>query len=303
MALNRLLRLSRRAIFRNILPLAAGFSFSAAAFAESEQKSADAVAAELANPNASLGFLTFPIDYVQYKGDAPGASDQTAWKLNFQPSLPYPINETTNLFFRPLVPIYRDQPVPVVGGDAIVPEEPDFSTQGFSGTGTQLGDISFDVAIGKTLSSGTVVVGGVVGTLPTATDDRVGLDQYLLGPEFLLGQGGNWGFVGLLVSHQWDVAGEDNFSTSITGGQYFYTINLKNAWQIQAQPTFSFNHNAAKGNRATLPLGIGIAKTTILGRTPWKFGLQYWHYVESPDDFGPKYQVRFTISPVINLPW
>ncbi len=28
-----------------------------------------------------------------------------------------------------------------------------------------------------------------------------------------------------------------------------------------------------------------------------------WHYVESPDDFGPDWQLRFGFTPVIKLPW
>lgn len=264
--------------------------------------SAAEVAKQLANPNATLGFLSFPIDFVQYDGDAPGASDQSAWKINFQPSLPYSVNDSTNLFFRPLIPIFVDQPVPVVGGEAIVPPG-DVTTLDFTGTGTELGDISFDLALGHTLKSGTVLVGGLVGTLPTATDDRIGLDQYLLGPEAMVAQQFKWGFLGLLVSHQWDVAGEDDYKTSVTAGQYFYTINLKNAWQIQAQPTWSYNHKARSGDRLTLPIGIGLAKTTIFGKMPWKFSLQYWHYLESPDSFGPDYQIRLTVTPVIPLPW
>ena len=267
-----------------------------------EGDSAAAVAKQLANPNATLGFLSFPIDYVRYDGDAPGANSQSAWKINFQPSLPYSLGEQTNLFFRPLVPVMVDQPVPLVGGDAILPPG-DVSAESFGNTGVQLGDISFDVAVGHTFASGTVLIGGLVGTLPTATDDRVGLDQYLLGPEVFAGQQFDWGFLGLLVTHQWDVAGEDSFKTSITSGQYFYTVNLKDAWQIQAQPTWSYNHNAASGDRLTLPIGIGLAKTLVFGKTPWKFSLQYWHYVEAPESFGPDYQVRFTVTPVIPLPW
>lgn len=49
------------------------------------------LARRLANPNATLGFLAFPIDYVTYQGDLPGANSQSAFKINFQPSLPYPI--------------------------------------------------------------------------------------------------------------------------------------------------------------------------------------------------------------------
>jgi len=39
----------------------------------------------------------------------------------------------------------------------------------------------------------------------------------------------------------------------------------------------------------------------ILSGRPWKFGLQYWHYVESLDTFGPDYQVRFSISLAVIL--
>lgn len=259
------------------------------------------VAKELANPNTALGFMAFPIDYIAYTGDLPDAGSQDAYHLSFQPSIPYPLGEGVNLFVRPLIPVYIDQPTPIVVGNPL-PGTDDREEFEFYEGGTELGDIGFDVAIGKTFSNGIVAVGGVVGTLDTATDDAIGLGQTLLGPEFLLGKGGNWGFVGLLVSHQWDVAGDDDFDTSITGGQYFYTYNLKNAWQIQAQPTWSYNHEA-EGEKWTFPLGIGVSKTTTMGKLPVKFSLQYWHYIEQADAFGPDYQVRFQVAPVVPLPW
>jgi hypothetical protein len=147
------------------------------------------------------------------------------------------------------------------------------------------------------------VVGGVVGTLPTATDDALGLDQWLLGPEVALAKVFKWGVLGMLISHQWDVAGEDSFSTSITGGQYFYTYNLSDGWQISSSPTFSYNHEAVSGQRWTVPVGFGVSKTAILGGRPWKFGLQYWQYVEQADAIGPDWAVRFTVTPVVSLPW
>jgi len=263
------------------------------------------VARELANPNTALGFMAIPIDYISYTGDLPGADSQSAYRVSFQPSIPYPLGKGVNLFVRPLIPVYYDQPTPVVFDTPVEDDDEDFTIQGgkgFEDTDTELGDISFDIAIGKTFSNGMVVVGGMIGTLDTATDDAVGLGQTLLGPEFLLGKGGQWGFVGMLVSHQWDVAGDSDFDTSITAGQYFYTYNLENAWQIQAQPTWSYNWEA-EGEKWTLPVGIGISKTTAIGKLPVKFALQYWHYVEQADAFGPDYQIRFQIAPVVPLPW
>lgn len=256
---------------------------------QTTEKSADEIAAELANPNTVLGSFGFNLDYITYKGDLPGASNQSALRLTFQPSLPYPIDKGVNFFFRPAVPVIIRQDVPVSGG--------------FEKEGVDLGDISFDAALGKTYPSGVILIGGIVGTLPTASNDALGLDQWLLGPEFAVATAKNWGVLGLLITHQWDVAGDDSFSTSITGGQYFYTFHLKDGWQISSQPTFSYNHKAPSGQQWTFPVGVGVNKTAILAGRPWKFGLQYWHYVEQPDAFGPDWQIRFTVTPVVPLPW
>jgi len=253
--------------------------------------SASEIAAELSNPNSTLGTMNFQIDYQTYQGDLPGASDQGATRVTFQPALPYPISETTNFFFRPAFPIIIRQDIPTGPGS--------FDTAEY-----ELGDISFDASLGKSMGGGNIIIGGLAGTLPTATDDDLGLDQWLLGPQLGYAKMAKWGIAGLLISHQRDVAGEDDFDTKITGGQYFYAFNMGNGWQINSGPTFSYNHEARDNdNKLTLPLGIGASKTVFLSGRPWKFGAQYWHYIESPDDFGLDYQIRFSISPVVSLPW
>jgi len=251
--------------------------------------SASEVAAALSNPNTSMGTMSTLFDLIAYDGDLPGAGSQHAFRATFQPSMPYPLSPSTNLFVRPLIPIIFSQDVP--------------TADGFESKGINLGDIAFDALLAKNLSGGFVVGGGLVGTLPTATDDALGLDQWLLGPEFMAAKVSKWGVLGLLVTHQWDVAGGGGDGTSITGGQYFYTINLKNGWQINGSPVYSYNHNASSGNAWTFPIAFGFAKTSIIGGRPWKFNLQYWHYVVSPDTFGPNHQIRIGISPVIALPW
>lgn len=251
--------------------------------------SASEVAAALSNPNTTMGTMNTLFDFVAYDGDLPDAGSQSAFRATFQPSLPYPLSDTTNLFVRPLIPIIFSQDVP--------------TADGFESVGVNLGDIGFDVFLAKNLAGGFVVGGGVVGTLPTATDDALGLDQWLLGPEVLVAKVSKWGVLGLLLTHQWDVAGGDGDGTSITGGQYFYTINLKDGWQINGAPVYSYNHNASSGNAWTFPIAVGAAKTTMIGGRPWKFNLQYWHYVVSPDTFGPNHQIRIGISPVVELPW
>ncbi len=252
--------------------------------------SAQDIANELSNPNTALGTINFQFDYIAFDSDLPDADKQEALRLTFQPGLPYPLSDTVNLFVRPAIPLILDQDVPSSKG-------------GFDSKGVDLGDISLDAAVGKSFPNGIVLLGGLVATLPTATDDALGLDQWLLGPEIAIAMVRKWGVVGLLATHQWDVAGEDDYSTSISGGQYFYVFNLGNGLQINGSPTFSYNHKADSDNAWTLPLAVGFSKTTIIKGRPWKFGLQYWHYVESPDVFGPDFQIRFSVSPVVKLPW
>ena len=290
------------------IALLAGLIFSCLALPAmgEEVTSGDALARELSNPNTSLGSLNFNLDYTNYKGDVPGADNQEAYRLSFQPVFPYPLAEGVNLFARPNIPVLYKQPVPHIGDSDIAPPGGDVGIESglFRNSDVELGDIGFDVAVGKTFPSKTVLVGGVVGTLDTATDDAVGLGQTLLGPEALIAQIFDWGVLGVLVTHQWDVAGDDDFDTSITAGQYFYTINLGGGWQIQGSPTFSYNHEAADGDEKwTLPIGTGITRVTRIGKTPWRFAVQYWHYVKQSDALGPDFQVRFTFGPVVPLPW
>ena len=252
--------------------------------------SAAEIAAALADPNTSMGTMNFNFDYISYKGDIPGAGSADALRMLFQPVLPYALSDTTNLFVRPAIPVILSQDVPQAGG-------------GFSSEGVDLGDIGFDVAVGKTLPGGLVVVGGVVGALPTATNDALGLDQWLLGPEVAIAKVAKWGVLGLLATHQWDIAGDNDVDTNISGGQYFYVFNLKNGWQISSSPTFSYNHEASSGNKWTLPVGIGVSKTSIISGRPWKFSVQYWQFVKTPDNFGPDFQLRFTVTTVVSLPW
>jgi hypothetical protein len=195
-----------------------------------------------------------------------------------------------NLFFRPLIPIVLKQPVLN-------------STGNFENKGVALGDISFDLAVGKSFPSRIMLLGGIVGTAPAATDVSISLRQWLLGPEVFIAYVGNWGVVGVLLTQSWDIGGSNKSSTSITGGQYLYSVNLGNAWQLFSGPSFSYNHNSPDGSKFTFPLGIGVSKTISLGGVPLKIAVEDWYYLAKPDSFGPQNQVRLTLTPVVPLPW
>jgi hypothetical protein len=249
------------------------------------------MAEKLANPTAAVAQMTNNINFTEFDGDLPGANDQRGWNYLFQPVFPFPQASGANLLFRPAISVLAKQPV----FDASSGEWDDEF---------ELGDTGFDLAYGKTNpETGLMLLGGVVGSIPTATSDDVGSDQWALGPEILVGLVKKWGVIGALVNHQWDVAGDSDKDTNITGGQYFYAFPFGDgSWQVASGPSWSYNHEL-DGEKWTLPLGIGIAKTTIIAGKIWKFSVQYWNYIEAPDAFGPEHLLRFTVAPVVEVPW
>lgn len=252
--------------------------------------SADELAAQLSNPTAPVMTIGNNFEYITFQGDLPGAGDQSAFRYLFQTAFPFKLAGGGSLFFRPGIPVLFNDPVPDGQG-------------GFSSEGTDLGDTGFDFSYGKTSRSGLLWGGGVAGTIPTATNEKLGADLWGLGPELLLGVVGKWGVVGGVLSHQWDIGGSGSGEIDRTSLNYFYAYSLGGGWQIAAGPTISYDHTRASNDSWTVPLGIGLARTMILGGRPWKFQVQYWNYVESPDAFSAEHQFRLSISPVVSAFW
>lgn len=249
---------------------------------------ADAIAKEMANANTTLGSLNFQFDYVHYRGSLPYADQQNSLSFSFQPILPYPVKPGLNIFLRPLIPVVITGPV--------YDESEGFESK------SGLGDIAIDLVVGKTWKSNWVTLFGVETSLPTGTGS-LSTGRTTLGPDFYFGKNLKGGAIGLLLYQTWTLNKNEELGTeSITGGQYFYAIFLKNAWQIQSGPTWSYN-NKAHGTKWTLPIGTGIAKIWKFNKIPVMFGFEYWYYLASADPIGPQHQVRFQIIPVVPLPW
>ena len=98
-----------------------------------------------------MGTMGVNFDFIFFDGDLPDSDDQAAQRMTFQPGLPYPLSDTMNLFVRPAFPLIFKQDVPRAGG-------------GFNSKGLDLGDIGFDVAVGKTFRNGIMMLGGLVTT-------------------------------------------------------------------------------------------------------------------------------------------
>ena len=261
-----------------------------------EEKSADEVAKELANPAGALASLNFNLQYTEFTGDLPKSDDQESTSLIFQPVLPFPVGDKgRRIIFRPAVPLVFDQPVF------------DARDKDFDSANTNLADITYDlVYAGTTMKdkqNGFLWGIGMAGTFPSATDDDLAGDQWRLGPEVFGGILRKWGIVGALVSNQWDVGGTNNTPYSTTTAQYFYAYGLGGGWQIASSPVITYDWQADSGEAWTIPIGVGVAKTVKLGSHPWKFALQVQKFLVQPDAFGPDWLVKLTLTPVISNPF
>ena len=256
----------------------------------SAQPSAQEIAVKLANPTNPVMTIGNNFDYVTFDGDLPGASGESSFRYVFQTVFPFKHSSGGTIFFRPAIPVLFNEPVPNGMG-------------GFDSIGTEIADIGYDFSYGATTPTGLIWGAGVAGTFPTATDDRLGKNLWGLGPEVLLGVIRDWGAVGGVLSHQWDIGGSGDGDIDVTALNYFYAIFLKDGWQIAAGPSVTYDHTRASGDRLTVPAGIGVSKTAVIRGRPWKFQVQYWNYVEAPDAFAAEHQVRISINPVVSAPW
>jgi len=269
-----------------------------------EEKSADEIAKELSNPAGSLSSLNNNIQYTTFKGDIPGADSQDTWSYVFQPVLPFAVgNKGHRIIFRPAFSVPINQPVFKAGKGE------------FEDLDVNLGDTTFDLVYAgtqmtdKVNKKGYLWGLGVAGTLPTATNNALGGDQWRAGPEVFGGILRPWGLVGALVNNQWNLGGGDggpgsnDQDYSVMTAQYFYAYGLGKGWQISSSPIITYDAKADSDEAWTVPVGIGVAKTTKLGNKPWKFQFQVQKYVEQPDAFGPEWLFKLTITPVINNPF
>jgi hypothetical protein len=256
-----------------------------------EGKSADEIAKELANPNTSLASLKFRNQYRSYTGDLPGANDQDAYTLVFQPVFPFPLAPTasggkSNFYLRPAIPLLVDQPVPTLKGSTIDYEK-----------STAIGDISFDAAFGVTTKTGLLWALGLVGTLPTATDKDVAGKQWRAGPEVLIAKQEKWGLYGIFPNHQWDVVGWGNSSSySTTTIQPILLFTPGGGWKIGTEPIITYDWI---NEQWTAPLQLLVGKTIKIGNTPIGIDFEVNYYVDQADAFGPKWMFALNITPVV----
>ena len=241
--------------------------------AQPEKVDATALAKQTQNPVADLVSVPFQFNF----NSGGGLGDGTLYNLNIQPVIPITLNKDWKLIARAIVP-YISSPAPGGGPEG-----------GF-------GDIQLQSYL-TPAAGGKIIWGlGPLFSFPAATNPLVRTGSWAVGPAaVLLVMPGHW-VIGGLVNQLWtyaDNGGQPEVNQFVF--QPFINYNFGVGWALSTAPLITANWDAASGDEWTVPLGVGITKTTVFNRRPMNIGLQYYHNVVHPDG-GPSDQVRIVLA-------
>jgi len=277
-------------------------------------KSSDQIATELASQVNTLFYLDNDIEFRSYEGDLPESGDQSAWIFRFTTYFPIALENGKSILLRASLPWYTDQPVWVVDyghpaweydteyADWNLRQSPQITADsgsfypGFAHD--HIANLSLAAAYGGVSDSGFISSFGFVTVLPTSQDLSARRNQWLLGPEIVLGKTADWGVFSARATHLTRMSGEDRWDTNETHIDLSFAYGLGNGWQIISSPTLLYDWEADSGNEWLLPIGGGVAKTTRVGHTPLRMAVELERYIVTPDRFGPEWLFTFRITPV-----
>ena len=261
---------------------------------------------KLANPTSNVWALFTEFDFAFFGGtDTGGSGNRTSQAMIFQPVMPIQITDRFRMITRPTLPIIMNQDVP----QGTPPGSAGFNN--FGGLGDFILPLLFTQGdpLFK-LGSGGVVGGlGPAFVFPTSTSDEFGRQQYQVGLAGLALWKNSHFTIGVFPQWWWHVGtrkSSKNVSTAPKANNgnllYFFFYELGNAWQIGFNPVMTFDSAAKKGNRANVPVGMTLAKTTKIGGRPVKFQFGVEYSVVSQDMYGKRAMFKLNIIPVVPPP-
>lgn len=254
-----------------------GLSAALAALPVRAELSAEELAKLTQNPVGNL--ISVPFQNNTNFNDGP--RDGTQNVLNIQPVIPVEISPDWNIITRTIMPVIT-QPGYLPGRDST----------------TGLGDLQFSAFLSPANPDGLIWGAGAIAQLPTNSNDRLGNDNWGLGPTFVvlrLEKGSPWVY-GVLVNNVWSL------SSNKQGGAYnngliqpFLNYNFPDGTYLTTAPIATVNWKADSGQRWTVPLGGGIGHIFHFGRLPVNAQLSAYYNVVHPDQ-GPNWQVRVQVQ-------
>jgi len=177
-----------------------------------------------------------------------------------------------------------------------------------SGSLAGLGDISYTAFLARDESKRLLkLIGGLGPTFVfnTATDDRLGLGKWSVGPTLAVVSIPDPWVVGALVRNLWSFGGDTHRrKVNLFLLQPFLNYNFQNGWYLTSTPGITANWNAPrKRNRWNVPIGGGFGKVMFRGeKRPINIRLQAFYFlakgaVEPDWTLQLKFEILFPDTP------
>jgi hypothetical protein len=240
---------------------------------------ADDLALQLQNPLAAL--ISVPIQANLDEGFGPGETGYR-WTINVQPVFPFKLGSRWNLISRTVMPL--------IIREGLLPGEDDV---------IGLGDFAQTFFLSPNKSKPFVWGVGPVFLLPTATDEKLGADQWGLGPAaIVLKQAGPW-TVGAHVNHIWSLADVSRRSTTLTKPtvnatfmQPFLSYTFPSAFSLSLSSEAIYDWES---DAWSVPVIFSATQVTAMCRQPVSIGLGVRYWAETPQ-YGPKWGIRLVFT-------
>jgi hypothetical protein len=275
------------------------------------------IARLLDNPVGNFVAIPIQFDAIQIEGPRSDRTE-TLYRLQLIPTFPLNLSRNWNLINRVVLPALS-VPINEGFGDCIglgpnwinaCPSFPDALADPFKPT-RGFGDVVYMALaspkhVVKVPSTGAAVIWGLGATtlFPTASNEVLGSGKYAAGPAAVVGYLGKKWEYGLLAQHWWSVAGSsERDDLSLTNLQYFLFYvppwNETAQWRIGMSPNITYNWRA-QGDKATVPVGLGIGRMTQVGKLPVQVFLEVDYSLIHPDDKpSSRWGIRLYFVPVI----
>ena len=281
----------------------------------------DAAARKSSNPlGGDFMILLNQIDNYFMEGNITSTErNLNVW--SFQPVIPIPVKglgENWIWVNRPTFPFIMNGDFPTAPGGrrrasllppggtpaipSSIPGDPKFRTK------SGFGDIVYFSLLGQSLpqkrwgGGDFVWAVGPTFQFPTASRAEFGSGRFSAGPSAVLSFIGQKFILGGLFQ-QWNSFGyggkgsgrDVNFSWL----NLFYFLNFRNGWQVGGTPIITADWEADNDDRWTVPIGIGVYKTSFFGKMPIKLGLEFQYMPVRPDIYGQEFNIRVVLAPII----
>lgn len=256
---------------RVVLVFSASLSFGAVS-ALAQEKAADANA-QANNPLANLRAFNIQNFYIGEFTE----SDENGFQTILRYAQPLTFDDSTWLF-RGSVPIKN------------FPTQPDGEKQFGLGDADAFAAYLFDTG-DPAVSFGL----GPQVTLPTATDEDLGSEQFAAGFSNVFFDGSSKEFqYGYLLTWQHKIAGEGGRDTFNVGAlQPFGFYQLGEGWYLRSAPIWVYNFN---NNDYSVPIGVGAGKVVKQGATVYNFFVEPQYSVADDGPGFPEWQIFFSLN-------